>query len=65
MCMRKPRILTGVEGVRNGVEHVCVHVCVDSPVRRRRVVPRSDEDGVTLGYGDGDEVDGRLLNISL
>lgn len=61
--MRRER-RTGVERGRDGVEHVSVHVRVYSPVGVS-VVAGSHEHGVTLSDSDGDEVDGRLLDVSL
>lgn len=53
-----------VEGVRDGVEHVGVHVGVDGPVGRG-VVASGDEHRVPLGDGDGDDVRGVRLDIRL
>lgn len=55
---------TGVERRGNRVEHVGVHVGVNSPVRVG-VVASSDQDGVALSDSDGDEVDGRFFDVNL
>lgn len=57
-------LLTGIQRIWNGVKHVCVHVRVDRPVGCR-VVTRSDENGVTLSYGDAQNVNWELFNVSL
>lgn len=56
--------LTGVQCGRNRVEHVSIHVGVDSPVRRG-VIPGGNEDGIPLGDSERDQVDGGLLDVSL
>ena len=45
-----------MESVRDGIEHVGVHVGVNGPVGVS-VVAGGDKDRVTLGDSDGDQVD--------
>ena len=56
--------LTGVEGWRNGVKHVCVHVRMYGPVGRG-IIASCNENGVPLSNGETNKVDRRCLNVSL
>lgn len=60
----KARQLTRVEPIGDGVEHVSVHVGVDSPVLRG-VIAGSDEDRVPLGDGYSKEINRALLGVDL
>ena len=48
--------LTGVEGWRNGVKHVCVHVRMYGPVGRG-IIASCNENGVPLSNGETNKVD--------
>lgn len=58
------RLRTRIQRIRHRIEHVRIHISVDRPVGRG-VVPRGDEDGVSLGDSDGDHVGGVFLGVDL
>jgi hypothetical protein len=62
--VRDRRCDVGVERVRYSVEHVDIHVRVDSIVGAR-VIPRSDQDRVSLGDGDHEVVHWEGLGVDL
>ena len=55
---------TGIQSRWDDVEHVCVHVGVDSPVGGS-IVARCDEDRVPLSNSEGNQVYWILFHVSL
>lgn len=47
---------TRIQSIRHSIKHIRIHIRMNRPITRRTIVPRRNEDRVSLSDGDGEHI---------